>query len=168
MISSFLLSSAQWSKGNKNIICSRNKGKVDVLMFNESVRRVFIHKDHVHVHRGLYNAWMDNIHTVVHTAAFYLAHKLYKNSHSLFPISSSAQTQSFADTATHLSVPQWPSRCLSNLCMGSFQLHWSEHIIPFPSFPLLNTQKHASIMYADTLQTWFPLLTHQERQHSPQ
>lgn len=30
--------------------------------------------------------------------------------------------------------------CLSNQRMGSFQLHWSEHIIPFPSSPLLNTQ----------------------------
>ena len=34
------------------------------------------------------------------------------------------------------------SCCLSNQCMGSFQLQWSEHFIPFLSFPLLNTQTH--------------------------
>lgn len=37
--------------------------------------------------------------------------------------------------------------CLSNQRMGSFQLHWSEHVIPFPSTPLLNTQTHKYMTY---------------------
>lgn len=32
------------------------------------------------------------------------------------------------------------SCCLSNQCMGSFQLQWSEHFIPFHSSPLPSTQ----------------------------
>lgn len=37
--------------------------------------------------------------------------------------------------------------CLSNQRMGRFQLHWSEHSIPFPSSPLLNTQTHKYMTY---------------------
>lgn len=37
--------------------------------------------------------------------------------------------------------------CLSNQRIGSFQLHWSEHIIPFPSSPLLNTKTHKSMIH---------------------
>lgn len=48
--------------------------------------------------------------------------------------------------------------CLSNQRMGSFQLHWSEHIIPFPSSPLLNTQIHATHTYWNT---------HHHPTHSP-
>lgn len=48
--------------------------------------------------------------------------------------------------------------CLSNQRMGSFQLHWSEHIIPFPSSPLLNTQIHATRTYWNT---------HHHPTHSP-
>ena len=37
--------------------------------------------------------------------------------------------------------------CLSNQRMGSFRLHWSEDIIPFPSSPMLNTQTHKYMTY---------------------
>lgn len=57
--------------------------------------------------------------------------------------------------------------CLSNQRMGSFQLHWSEHIIPFPSSPLLNTQiPHPPHTHARTRAVF--LLTHQEKLCSPQ
>ncbi len=80
-----------------------------------------------------------------------------RNSHFLFLFCSQhtrdhMQTCSHSHTHTHARIPTpllamyhgGLSCCLSNQCMGSFQLHWSEHIIPFPSSPLLNTQIHAS------------------------
>lgn len=62
------------------------------------------------------------------------------------------------------------SCCLSNQCMGSFQLQWSEHFIPFPSFPLLNTQTHKYMLRTNThtLRTLFSTLAHQDRLCSPQ
>lgn len=77
-------------------------------------------------------------------------------------------------THTHTSLAMYHGGlpcCLSNQRMGSFQLHWSEHIIPFPSSPLLNTQTHKYMTYIrmHTLakaHTSFPL-TRQESPRSP-
>lgn len=43
------------------------------------------------------------------------------------------------------------SCCLSNQCMSSFQLHWSEHIIPFPTAQHTNTCLKRCLLHTQTL-----------------
>lgn len=134
------------------------------------------------------DAWMPNIHTISFwfctSAQDTHAHTPpQQNSHFLFLFHSwhththtTICRQAHTLTHRHMCTPLLAvyhsglSCCLSNQCMGSFQLQWSEHFIPFPSFPLLNTQTHKYMLRTNThtLRTLFSTLAHQDRLCSPQ